>query len=124
LNDAPKEFILLIEDEEIIREQLATLLRDEGYLVLEAEDAAQAYEQLDVGTRLRLVITDIRLPGGDNGAALAKVAAQHQAGLPIIAISGGDAPAKADMPDGFTFLPKPIRAEEFLDAVKASLAGR
>jgi DNA-binding response OmpR family regulator len=64
--------ILLVEDNDRIRNAEAEVLADRGYQVLTAADAATALHHL-AESRVDLMITDIRLPGSVNGIALAKL---------------------------------------------------
>ncbi|MHB8764909.1 MAG: response regulator, partial [Deferrisomatales bacterium] len=57
------EQILVVDDEQSMREFLAILLRKEGYRVEACGDAASGREAAS-GTEFDLVITDLRLPGG------------------------------------------------------------
>jgi two-component system cell cycle sensor histidine kinase/response regulator CckA len=82
-----RKTILLVEDDTLTRDQLGMLLQD-GYDVLSARDgveAAEIYER-EKG-RIDVVVTDYMMPRLD-GARLAKVLACHDAGLPIIMVSG------------------------------------
>jgi two-component system cell cycle sensor histidine kinase/response regulator CckA len=82
-----RKTILLVEDDTLTRDQLGMLLQD-GYDVLAARDgieAAEVYER-EKG-RIDVVVTDYMMPRLD-GARLAKLLACHDAGLPIIMVSG------------------------------------
>lgn len=85
--------LLLVEDEPLVRAVAADYLRELNYLVLEAEDAAQAMELLRHTMVLDLLITDVGLPNGMNGRQLADVSRQIKPALPVLFITGyaGDA---------------------------------
>ena len=55
------EKILVVDDEEIIRESLAFVLKKEGFLVEEAENGRAAYEKI-MAEPFDLVVTDIEMP--------------------------------------------------------------
>jgi two-component system cell cycle sensor histidine kinase/response regulator CckA len=79
--------ILLVEDDTLIRAQLSVLLQD-GYNVLAARDGVEAAEMYEREKgRIDVVVTDYMMPRLD-GARLAKLLACHDAGLPIIMVSG------------------------------------
>jgi len=88
-NERCDRVILLVEDNDRIRNAEAQVLGDCGYAVLTAADAATALQHL-AESRVDLMITDIRLPGSVNGIALAKLT---RAGWPAtkIMIVGADA---------------------------------
>lgn len=113
--------ILLVEDESVIRSQIATILEEEGYRVRQAGDATEAYELLIEQPNLALLVTDVKLPGAVDGAGFAKIVDKLSPGVPILAISGGQRPSEDDMPLRTAFLPKPIIAAELVAVVKALL---
>jgi DNA-binding NtrC family response regulator len=114
--------ILVVDDEPIIRSQVAAILEDEGFRVSQAADAAQATELLVASSDLALVITDVRLPGAVDGAGLAKLLERYHPGLPILAISGGARPHEDEMPMRTAFLQKPFIAAELVGLVLALTA--
>ncbi len=68
----PKISVLVVEDETLVRLDLAAYLDEAGYRVLEAGSAAEAIEILENDRSIRVVFTDIRMPGDMDGIALAK----------------------------------------------------
>ena len=112
----PKPAILLVEDEVLIRLATAELLREEGYVVLEAVDAGEAMALLRSGHPLDLVITDVRMAGEMDGVALSYALKEARPNLPVALVSGdlpGDAPHAGD-----GFLRKPFSDQELFDVVK------
>ena len=67
-----RECILVVEDEVYLREYSAVVLRELGYHVLEAADAAEAAKIVDAGLKFDLLFTDVVLPGGVDGRMLAE----------------------------------------------------
>lgn len=84
--------ILVVEDEAIIRMMLVDELEDAGYFVLEAENADDAVCQLLQWPDLRLVVTDVRMPGSIDGIGLARWMKEHRPDVPIIITSGFSTP--------------------------------
>lgn len=68
----PKISVLVVEDEALLRLDLATHLEQAGYRVIEAGSASEAIEILEQDRSIRVVFTDIRMPGDMDGLALAK----------------------------------------------------
>jgi hypothetical protein len=62
--------ILVVEDEVLIRTFIAEVLRDEGFRVVEAVNADEAWAFLEAGGHADLVFTDIDMPGSIDGAVL------------------------------------------------------
>jgi two-component system, response regulator PdtaR len=99
--------VLFVEDEFLISEWVAQALSDQGFRVQAVSTAAEALLALR-SDRVDVLFTDINLPGGMDGAALARRARQMQPHLPVVYAS-----ASANMVDpaqrvpGSAFVPKP-----------------
>jgi hypothetical protein len=63
--------ILVVEDESLIRVDATSFLESEGFIVFEAEHADEAIRRLEVHREIRLIFTDVNMPGSLNGLALA-----------------------------------------------------
>src|SRR5690606_15579383 len=76
--DAPQghEHILLVEDDELVRQMVIVLLEGLGYKVTAVNCAKQALEQLSKDNSITLLFSDIVMPGGINGIELARQAKQ------------------------------------------------
>ncbi len=88
MNQPPTKIVLLVEDEPPILALLSDYLAGEGYEVLEAADAARAFEILATKPKLDLLISDYRLPGGVSGVMIAEPALKLRPDLKVIFISG------------------------------------
>ncbi len=86
--DGMGEIILLVEDDLDVRANTAMMLRELGYLVLEASDGAQALRILELRPEVELLFTDVGLPGGMNGRQLADRARAVRPGLMVLFTSG------------------------------------
>jgi len=80
--------ILVVEDDEDIREVTAAILRGQGYAVTEASSSAEAVQLLASGKTFSLLFTDLVLPGGMNGVEVAEEALRLQPGIKILFTSG------------------------------------
>ena len=109
--------ILLVDDNEQLRQIMARALDNAGYIVLQATDGAEALDVLAVGPQIQLLITDIAMPGM-NGIELAShcMAASH---VPVLFISGN--PQESSELPG-PILHKPFTPETLVDTVKRLLA--
>ncbi|MFB6373477.1 MAG: response regulator, partial [Bradymonadaceae bacterium] len=65
--------ILVVDDEQSMREFLEIMLQKEGYDVVVDERGEDAIERLEDGERFRLVITDLKMPGADGLEVLERV---------------------------------------------------
>ncbi|TLX60771.1 response regulator [Stutzerimonas nosocomialis] len=88
MNQPSTKIVLLVEDEPPILALLSDYLAGEGYEVLEAADAARAFEILATKPKLDLLISDYRLPGGVSGVMIAEPALKLRPDLKVIFISG------------------------------------
>ncbi len=80
--------MLLVEDEDKLREVIRRLLESEGFHVLEAQNGATALQMLnDANHQVELVLTDLRMPVMD-GRQLAAALARVRPNLPIVFMSG------------------------------------
>jgi CheY-like chemotaxis protein len=108
--------ILLVDDDPDIRGILAERLAEIGYGVTEAANGEEALQALHDQADLRMMITDVRMPG-ISGLELARLATERRADLKIILISGYFLPQPIDQ----RFLKKPFRLEQLETAVRAEL---
>jgi len=114
--------VLLVEDDEFIRETLAELLGAAGHVVVQARDAPGALVALDTHG-VDVLVTDVGLPGV-SGIALARDALARQPRLAVIFATGDPrGPANAGL-DAASVLLKPFTPEDLQLAVAKALNGR
>ena len=82
------ETILLVEDNESVREFAKLQLTSLGYVVLDAANGLDALEILNRNKDVNLLFTDIVMPGGLNGRELARRACEINPGLKVLYCSG------------------------------------
>jgi len=100
--------ILVVEDELLIGEMVAEVLAEYGFEVVTVANAKQALEHLTCGAPCDCLFTDINLPGGIDGAALAQLARKLRPDLPVVYASGAISRIEQlDAVPGSTFVPKP-----------------
>ncbi len=99
--EATRPRVLIVEDEPIIRLELASELRGARYVVIEASNADEALTVL-YSLPVDLLISDVVMPGSMDGVALAACARNINSGMKIIIVSGHcrEVPAAKDA-DGF-----------------------
>ena len=101
-----QDLALLVEDDANVRKIVRRLLLDLGFAVLEAETGAEAMQILDQTPGIRLLLSDIVMPGGVDGRQVARHAMQKGQISKIILMSGY-APDSQDLP-GVPLLAKPF----------------
>ncbi|MEM7034423.1 MAG: ATP-binding protein, partial [Chloroflexota bacterium] len=83
------ETILLVEDEEGLRNLVSHILQEHGYQVFEANQGSEALKLMTkILTPIDLLLTDVILPGGMNGPDLAIQAKSHHPQMKVIFMSG------------------------------------
>ncbi len=87
-NEGAGDVVLLVEDEDGLRQSEAEWLRELGYRVLEAPDGAAALRLLDGGGRVDVLVADLGLPGGLDGRQVADAARGRRPGLPVLFMTG------------------------------------
>ncbi len=112
--------VLVVEDEFLLAEMMADVLREHGFEVETAANAADALRHLASGERCDVLFTDIELHDRVDGAALSRMARQLRPGLAVVYASGAISSIEqlAAVP-GSRFIPKPYDP----DAVCSVLAG-
>jgi two-component system, cell cycle sensor histidine kinase and response regulator CckA len=109
--------ILLVDDNDEVRELLARALEEAGYIVLQARDGAEALEVLADGPQVQLLITDILMPGMTGVEVASHFMAA--ASVPVLFISGY-ARELPDIPG--PILEKPFTPDALVETVKQLLA--
>jgi two-component system NtrC family sensor kinase len=82
------EQILLVEDDEEVNRFSSEVLRDEGYHVIAAHEGASGLRLLDANPDVKLLFTDVVLPGGMNGRQLADEARRRRPDLKVLFTTG------------------------------------
>lgn len=114
--------ILIVDDEEGIRESLAGIFEDEGYGVITASSAEEALGIINEQSP-NLVLLDIWLPGVDGLKVLQEIRASRNE-VPVIMISGHgniEVAVKATRLGAYDFLEKPLSLERVLLSSKRAL---
>lgn len=116
--------VLVVEDDNELREALCDTLELEGFNYLEAEHAEQALELL-AGQGVSMVITDVNMPGMD-GHQLLELVRQQYPGLPVMLITAFgqvDKAVEAIKAGAVDYLMKPFDSAALISAVKRFTAG-
>ena len=108
------ETILVVEDDEEVRETAVALLSDLGYRVLKAPDAASGLAVVESGIHIDLLFTDVVMPGPVRSPELARRAKDIKPGLGVLFTSGYTQNAIVHggrLDSGVELLPKPYTRE-------------
>ena len=115
----------MVDDDAPVRRYITTVLRREGFDVLEACDGADALSLLhEIHGAVHVLVTDVEMPRM-NGADLVRAARVDFPGIPVLYVSGQSLQEDLDCPqDHVAFLQKPFPPEAVLEAIRgiASMA--
>ena len=119
------ETILVVEDDEEVRRASVEALRDIGYQVLEAGDAMEGVRLIVDRGGIDLLFTDVGLPGGVNGRALADAARSAQPGVRVLFTTGYTRNAilhNGVLDHGVHFIAKPFNLDALAAKIREVLA--
>jgi CheY-like chemotaxis protein len=118
-NDAAKPPVVLVaEDQTLIRMGAVDQLEREGYEVLEAGNAAEALAIMQARPEVRILFTDIDMPGEFDGMELAEQVHRRWPKVLLLVTSGRQSLSDRDVPDDGMFVAKPYAGEELSGALK------
>ncbi len=122
-----RETVLVVEDEDSVRKLVAAILSRAGYEVLEASSMRGVGVALQRGLHSPdLLLTDVVLPGGRTGRAVAEMLCKRFENLRVLFMSGytrGSVVHNGRLDEGIEFLEKPFTPETLLQKVRAVLDG-
>jgi CheY-like chemotaxis protein len=118
--------LLLVDDEDLLREVLAEQLEEAGYRVVVAANGTEATRLLAAGEVVDVLVTDLSMPGMD-GLAVIRAAHELNPALPAVLLTGYGGEA-TDIAPGtgtdFAMLRKPVRLADLVDRIQSLLAAR
>jgi CheY-like chemotaxis protein len=119
---APKGItVIVVEDETIVRMDIAMSLEGDGFIVLEASNADEAIEILNAHPEIRLMFTDIDMPGSMDGLKLAKAVRDRWPPVKIIVASGHRQLSDDLLPVEGKFFSKPYDHVSVVSAMREML---
>ncbi len=121
---AANHAVLVVEDEPLLLLDDMCLFEDDGFEAVPAANAAEAICILEERQDIKVVITDIGMPGSMDGLALCASIHDRWPSIDVIIISGRNAPAAEDMPARALFLSKPYEVKQLLSALHQFIGDR
>ena len=107
-----RPYALVVDDDEILRMDIADILENAGFRTFEAEHGDAAIVILEQHhLDIVLLFSDVEMPGSRDGFALAREAAVRWPNVAIVIASGRLSPAEGELPDGARFISKPFSTE-------------
>lgn len=114
--------VIVVEDEVIVRLDIAMSLENEGFIVLEASNADDAIDILNAHPEIRLLFTDIDMPGSMDGLKLASAVRDRWPPVKIIIASGHRQLSDELLPVEGKFFSKPYDHARVIATMKEMLA--
>jgi CheY-like chemotaxis protein len=102
-----KPVVLIVEDDAFVRESVIDWIEDAGFEAVAAANADQAISILESRSDIRVVFTDIDMPGSMDGLKLAHAVRNRWPPVKLVLTSGQMLPADKDLPEGGRFVAKP-----------------
>lgn len=117
--EAGKSAVLIVDDEPIIRMYATVLVEDAGYVAIEAATADEALAILSARDDIRVLFTDVEMPGSLNGLELVEVVRETWPPIELIVASGHVQVDPQRLPERARFFRKPYTESEVIKALKA-----
>jgi CheY-like chemotaxis protein len=119
--DVEKKIVLVVEDVPILRLLAVEVVEGAGFEALEAADADEAVRILESRTDIRIVFSDIDMPGSMDGMKLAACIRDRWPPVEIILTSGHFAEQDVWLPDRALFFAKPYNPQAVGQAMRQML---
>ncbi|WP_161350325.1 PAS domain S-box protein [Maritimibacter harenae] len=115
------EVILYVEDNAHVRAQTEVMLKELNFVAIVARHARDALAIARSDVQIDMVLTDVVMPGGMSGHALARELADIRPDLPVVMTSGYDPEVDTKPANTHAFLPKPYSRDELGDVMVRNL---
>lgn len=118
----PKKYIMIVEDDETIRDTVKSLLEFEGYGVRIAENGLDALKSLQTSGLVNLILLDMKMPVMDGWEFVREFVNQYDHSTPILVMTAaGDAKQRAEDVGATDWIGKPFEFDELLKKIRASV---
>lgn len=118
LDKIPEPIALVVDDEPLIRMDIAAIISDAGYHVVEAATADEALAFLEKYSSLQLLFTDVQTGSDLDGFELARKIAERWPNIEVVVASGARVPKEGELPGNASFIRKPFSAETVLETLQ------
>jgi CheY-like chemotaxis protein len=116
--------VLIVEDNDAVREVAAAMIEDMGFAVLSANSGPEGFKIIEANAAIDLVISDVIMAGGMNGPDLARKALKARPDLKFLFMSGyapGSVRQMQDLPDTVDLVHKPFSRSDLTAKVMKAL---
>lgn len=115
-------WIVVVDDDPLVRNATSAVLQDLGHQVIDASSADEALQILERDVRIDLLITDHAMPGMTGAQLISEVNIRWPA-LPVV-LATGYAEVPTDLSDGATRLSKPYDRVDLTEAIRKAMEDR
>ena len=122
VESSSRPVVLAVEDEPLILMLVVDMIRDAGFDPLSASNADEAISIFERRDDIKIVLTDISMPGSMDGIKLAQAVRGRWPPIRIIVTSGFSGSEQKLLPEGSQFIPKPYSAGQISDALHSLAA--
>lgn len=116
---AEKIAVLVVEDEPITRMDVVDQLEEGGFTVFQAPDADRAIKILEANPAIRILFTDVDMPGSMDGLKLAAAVRDRWPPIRIVVASGLRKINMDALPDNSRFFSKPYNVNEIAATMRS-----
>lgn len=115
--DPSRYAVLVVEDDALVRAEAVDLCIEAGFTTYEARNADQAIRQLERHSEIRVLFTDVEMPGTMDGLKLARAVRDRWPPVTIMVTSGRVKVTKDQMPENGLFFEKPYPPDGIVKAL-------
>jgi PAS domain S-box-containing protein len=117
--------VLVVEDNDSVREVAAAMVEEMGFEVITASNGADGLKLIETDTTIDLLLSDVIMAGGMNGPELASKALKVRPDLRVLFMSGyapGSVRQMQDLPDTIDLVNKPFTRADLTEKVRRALS--
>lgn len=116
--DDGKPLVLVVDDEPVLLSLSMDVVDAAGLDAVGATNADEALRILESRTDIRIVFTDIRMPGSIDGIILARMISRRWPSVRMIVTSGGERPGLRTIPENARFFAKPYSTAQVIETLR------
>jgi CheY-like chemotaxis protein len=113
-----RKVVLVVEDEFLVRLHAVHIVEQAGFEAVEAGSADEAISILEARKDIRIVFTDIHMPGSMDGLKLAHAIRERWPPIELILTSAHFNLTNSDLPARGCFFPKPYQDDAIINALR------
>jgi two-component system, response regulator PdtaR len=110
--------VLIVEHDELLKSLTANIMKNAGFVALQASNADEAAAILEARSDIALLFTGITMPSSMNGLSLAHMVAERWPTVKIVIASSQIRLAGPGLPKGSSFFLKPYNAERMISEIR------